>query len=124
MAKISFKGQQERLASLFEEIKEEGLHYKEYVTSRSKDELENIAKVEDDAQNLRILVVKEDEPTSPESQEKKKDEVIWSILVMAPWSEKLEDLKIEEVTPMSKVEVFIVQLCKEMEATIVKIKKI
>ena len=45
---------------------------------------------------------------------------------MAPWSEKLEDLKIEEVTPMSKVEEFIVQLCKEMEATIVnkKFKKI
>ena len=67
MAKMSFKGQQERLPSLFEEIKEESLHYKEDVTSRSKDELENIAKVEDDAQNLRILVVKEDEPTSPES---------------------------------------------------------
>ena len=119
MAKISFKGQQERLPSLFEEIKEEGLHYKEDVTSRSKDEVENIAKVEDDAQNLRILVVKEEEPTSPESQEKKKDEVIRSILEMAPCSEKLEDLKIEEVTPMSKVEEFIVQLCKEMEATIV-----
>ena len=86
MAKMSFEGQHESLPSILEVIreeKEEGLHYKEDVTSRSKDELENITKVEDDAQNLRILVIKEDEPTSPESQEKIKDEIIKTILEMA-----------------------------------------
>ena len=64
--------------------------------------------MEDDAQNLRILVVKEDEPTSPESQEKIKDEVVKTIPEMATLGEKLEELKIEEVTPMSKVDECIV----------------
>ena len=128
MAKMSYEGQHESLTSILEVIreeKEEDLHYKEDVTSRSKDELENMTKVEDDAQNLRILVVKEDEPTSPESQEKIKDEVVKTIPEMAPWGDMHEELKIEEVTPMSKVEECIVPLCKEMEATIVnkKIKK-
>ena len=61
--------------------------------------------------------MKEDEPTSLESQEKIKDEVVKTILEMATWGEKLEELKIEKVTPMSRVEECIVQLCKEMEAT-------
>ena len=122
MAKMSFEGQHESFPSILKVIreeKEEGLHYKEDVTLRSTDELENITKVEDDAQNLRIVVVKEYEPTSPKSQEKIKDEVVNTILKMAKWGEKLEKLKIEKVTPMSKVEECIVQLCKEMEATIV-----
>ena len=69
IAKMSFDGQHESLPSILEVIREEkeGLHYKEDVTSRSKDEHENITKVEDDAQNLRILAMKEDEPTSSES---------------------------------------------------------
>ena len=69
IAKMSFDGQHESLPSILEVIREEkeGLHYKEDLTSRSKDEHENITKVEDDAQNLRILAVKEDEPTSSES---------------------------------------------------------
>ena len=111
MAKMSFEGQHESLPSILEVIIEKikkGLHYKEDVTSRSKDEHENITKVEDDAKNLRILVVKEDEPTSPKSQEKIKYEVVKTILEMATWGEKLEELKIEEVTPLSKVEECIV----------------
>ena len=45
---------------------------------------------------------------------------------IAPWDEMYEDFEIVKVTPMSKVEECIVQLCKEMEATIVnkKIKKL
>ena len=42
---------------------------------------------------------------------------------MAPRGEKLEELKIEEVTPMSNVEEYIIQLNKEIEATIVNKKK-
>ena len=40
--------------------------------------------MEDDAQNSRILVVKEDEPTSLGSHEKIKDEIIKTIPEMAP----------------------------------------
>ena len=42
---------------------------------------------------------------------------------MAPWGDMHEELKIEEVTPMSKVEEYIIQLNKEMEATIVTYKE-
>ena len=66
--------------------------------------------------------MKEDEPTSPESQEKIKDEVVKTIPDMAPWGDMHDELKIEEVTPMSKVEECIVPLCKEMEATTVNKK--
>ena len=113
MAKMSFEGQHERLPSLLKMIREEDLNYKEDVTSRSKDELEKITKVEDDAKNLRVLVVKEVEPTSPKSHKKIKYEVIKTILEMAPWGEKHEVLRIEEVTPMSKVEEGIVRLNEE-----------
>ena len=45
---------------------------------------------------------------------------------LAPWGEMHENFDIAKVSPMSKVEECIVQLCKEIEATIVnkKIKKI
>ena len=81
-----------------------------------------ITKMEDDAQNLEVLVVKKDDPTSPDPHEKIKDEVVKNILKMAPWGEKLEELKIEEVTPISKVEECIIQLNKEIETTIVNKK--
>ena len=66
--------------------------------------------------------MKEDEPTSRESHEKIKVEVIETISKMATWGDMHEELNMEEVTPMSKVEECIVQLCKEMEATIVNKK--
>ena len=104
MAEMSFEGQHERLPSLFEVIREEDLNYKEDVTSRNKDELEKITKVEDDAQNLRVLIINEDEPTSPELYTIIKYDVLKTILEMTPWGEKLEELKIEEVTLTSEVE--------------------
>ena len=69
---------------------------------------------------------KEDEPTSSESHDMTKDEVLKTIPEMTPWGEMHEEFKIERVTPMSKLEECIVQLSKELEATIVnkKIKKI
>ena len=123
MEKMSFEGQCERLPSLFVVIREEDLNYKEDVTSRSKDELEKITKVEDDAQNLRVLVIKEDEPTSPKSHKMIKYDVFKTIPEMAPWGEKHEGLKIEEVTPMSKVEECIIQLNEEIEVSIVILKE-
>ena len=65
----------------------------------------------------------EGEPTSPESHYTTKDEVLKTIPEMAPRGDMHEELKIEEVTPMSKMEECIFQLNKEMEATIVKQKE-
>ena len=70
--------------------------------------------------------MKEDVPTSLESHEKIKDEVVKTIPDMAPWGEMHEELKHEKMTPISKVEECIIKLFKEMEATIVnkKVNKI
>ena len=71
---------------------------------------------------MKALVVMEDESTSPKSHEMTKDKVLKTILEMAPWGD-MHELKIEEVTPMSKVKEYIIQLNKEMEATIVTRKE-
>ena len=52
-----------------------------------------------------------------------KDEVLKTILEMAPWGEMHEEFKIARVTLMSKLEECIVQLSKETETTIVNKKK-
>ena len=65
----------------------------------------------------------EDEPTSLESHDTTKDEVLTIIPKVAPWGDMHEELRIEEVNPMSKAEESIFQLNKEMEATIVKQKE-
>ena len=66
----------------------------------------------------------EDEPTSPESHDTTKDEVLRTIPEMTPWGDIHDkELKIEKVTPMSKVEECIFKLNKEMEATIVNQKE-
>ena len=41
--------------------------------------------MENDAQTLETLVLKEDEPTSPESHENIKDEIVKTISKIAPW---------------------------------------
>ena len=48
--------------------------------------------------------MKEDEPTSSESHEKIKDEVVKTIPKMAPWGEMLEELENEKMTPIPKAE--------------------
>ena len=98
------------------------MEHKEDITLKSGGELEKLQRVEDDAHKLKKLVAREDESTSPEPHEMK-EEVVETIPEMAPWGDMHEELKIEEVSPMSKVEKCIVQLCKEMEATIVNKKK-
>ena len=64
----------------------------------------------------------EDESTFLESHDTTKDEVLRTIPKMAPRGDMHKELKIEEVTPMFKVEECIFKLNKEMEATIVKQK--
>ena len=94
---------------------EENLNYNEEITSRGNEELEKFQTMKNGAQILEILVVKEDEPTSPESGEKIKDEVVKTILEMASWGEMHEELKNEKMTPLPKVEECAIQLFKEME---------
>ena len=66
MATMSFEGQHESLPStLGVNIEEEKMRYNEEITSRDNEELEKFQTVENDAQILETLVVKEDEPTSP-----------------------------------------------------------
>ena len=106
MTKMSFEGQHESLTSILEVIREEeeeDLSYNKDITSRNNEELEKLMTGDDDAQDLKVLVVMEDEPTSPESHDTTKDEVLKTILEMVPWGDMHEVLKIEEVTPMSKV---------------------
>ena len=123
MATMSFEGQRESLPSNLEVIKEEeNLSNNEKITSRGNEELEKFQKVGNDAQTLETLVVKEDEPTSPESHEKIKDEVVKTIPEMAPWGGMHKELKIEEVTLTLKVEECTIKFLKEMEATIVNQK--
>ena len=102
---------------------EENLSYNEEITSRGNEELEKLQRVENDSQILKYLVTKEEDyPTSPESHEKIKDEVVNTAPKMAPWGEMHEELKIEEVTPIPKVKERTIKLFTEMEATIVNKK--
>ena len=80
MAKILLEEQQRSLSTLEEPIRE-----KEY-----------------DAKELKDLVVKEDKPTSLESHEKIKDEIVKTIPEMAPWGEMHEEFRNEKMIPIPK----------------------
>ena len=107
---------------------EENWSYNEEITSRGNEELEKLQKVDDDdAETLKDLVEKEEkEPTFPESHEKTNYEVRKTMSEMTLWGEMHERLKIEKMTPTSKVDEYIIQLNNEMKGTFVKkkIKKI
>ena len=60
------------------------MKYYENNTSRNHEELEKLTREDDDAQDLKVLVVMEDEPTSLESHDTTKDEVLRTIPEMAP----------------------------------------
>ena len=125
MAKMSFEGQHESLTSILEVImeeEEENLSYNKDITSRNN-ELKKLTRGDGDAQDLKALVVMEDEPISPESHETTKDEVPETIMEMAPWGDMHEELKNEKMTPIFKVDKCIFRLHKEMEATIMKQKE-
>ena len=101
MVEMHFKRQQESLPSTLEVNKEEeNLSYNEEISSRANEELEKLQRVENDAQTLKDLVVKEYEPTSLESHEKIKDDIVKTTSEMAPWGEILEELKNEKITPI------------------------
>ena len=67
---MSFEGQREILPSILEVIREEeDLSYNKDITSRSKEELEKLTRGDDNVQDLKALVVMEDEPASSESHD-------------------------------------------------------
>ena len=77
MATMSFEGLHESSPSTIGvNIEEENLRYNEEITSKDNEELEKFQMVENDAQIFETLVMKEDEPTSPESHEKTNYEVV------------------------------------------------
>ena len=85
MAKMSFEGQHKSLPSILEVNKEdEHLSCNKDITSRRKEELEKLTRGDDDVQDLKAIVVMEDEPTSPESHDTTKDEVLKTISEMVP----------------------------------------
>ena len=61
MAKMSFKGQHENLIFILEVIREEKeeLSYNEDIISRNNEELEKLTRGDDNAQDLKALVVME-----------------------------------------------------------------
>ena len=88
---------------------EENSSYNEEITSRGNEELEKFQRVENDAQTSKDLVAKEEEDsTSPESHEKIQDEVVKTIPEMTLWGEMHEELKNEKMTPISKVDEYII----------------
>ena len=100
MATMSFEKQHESSPSTIRvNIEEENLSYNEEITSRDNEELEKFQTMENDAQILDTLVVKEDESTSSESHEKTNDEVGKTMSEMTLWGEMNEELK-NEKTPL------------------------
>ena len=125
MATMSFEGQHESLPSTLRvNIEEENLSYNEEIISRDNEELEKFQIVDNEAQILETLVVKEDESTSLESHEKKNDEVGKTMPEMTIWGEMNEELKNENMTPTFEVDEYIIQLNNEMKGTFVNKKKI
>ena len=82
--------------------------------------------MENDAQILESLVVKEDEPTSLESHEKTNYEVVKTIPEMTLWVPMHEEVKNENKTPTSEVDEYTIHLNNELRGIIVnkKMKKI
>ena len=123
MATMSFEGQHESSPStLVVNIEEENFRYNEEITSKDNEELEKFQTVENDAQILETLVVKEDEPTSPESHEKTNYDVVKTIPEMTLWVLMHEEVKNENKTPTSEVDEYIIHLNNELRGIIVKKK--
>ena len=124
MATMSFEGQHESsLSTLGVNIEEKNLRYNEEITSRDNEELEKFQTVENDAQILETLVVKEDGQTSPESHEKTNDEVVKTIPEMTLWVPMYEEVKNENKTPTFDVDEYIIHLNNKLRGIIVKKKK-
>ena len=97
MATMSFEGQHDSSPSTLRvNIEENNLSYNEEITSRDNEELEKFQVVENDAQIFETLVVKGDEPTSPESHEKTNDKVVKTIPEMTLWVPMHEKVKNEK----------------------------
>ena len=97
---MSFGGQHESSSTTLRvNIEEENVSYNEEITSRDNEELEKFQIVENDAHIFETLVVKEDEPTSPESHEKTNAKVVKTIPEMTFWVPMHEEVKNEKNKP-------------------------
>ena len=67
-----------------ENLEKEDVEHKEDITLNSGEELKKLQRVEDDAHELKELVVREYEPTSPKSYDMTKDEFLKTISEIAP----------------------------------------
>ena len=103
-------------------LEKEEMEYYEDITLRNGGELENLTRIDVDANELKELVAKEDESTSLKLNEKR-EEVVETFPEMTLWGQVYKELKNEKMTPLSKVDVYIVQLDKELEDNIVKKKR-
>ena len=103
-------------------LEKEDVDNKEAITLMSSGELEELIREQVDANELKELVAKENEPTSSEPNEKR-EEVLKTFLDMTLWGEVYKELKNKKMTPMFEVDEYIVQLNEELEATIVNQKE-
>ena len=78
--------------------------------------------MENDAQILETLVVKEEESTSPKPHEKTNDEVVKTISEMTFWVPMHEEVKNKKETLTSEVDEYIIHLKNELRGIIVKKK--
>ena len=78
--------------------------------------------MENEAQILETLVVKEDEPTSLESHGKTNDEVVKTIPKMTLWVPTHEEVKNENKTLTFEVDEYIIHFNNELRGIIVKKK--
>ena len=68
-------------------IEEENSSYNEEITSSGNEELEEFQIVENDANILETLAMKEDKPPSPESHEMAREEFVETFSEMNLWGE-------------------------------------
>ena len=100
--------QQRSLHNILEvKPEKEDVDNKEAITLMSGGELEELMREEVDANELKELVAKEDESTSPEPNENRK-EVVKTFPEMTLWGEVYKKLKNKKKTPMSEVDEYIV----------------
>ena len=83
---------------------EEEIEYYEDITLKSSGNLEKLQRIEDDAHELKDLVVKENESTSPKPHEIIRHEIVKTIPEMTLWGDKHEELKkkYDKMTPFPR----------------------
>ena len=115
---MSFEEQHESFPSILKVIREEeDLSHNDEITSRNN-ELEKFQRVENDLQELKTLVAKEDESTSRESHETINEEVE-TIMEMTSWAFVQEEFSSKDIPYILEVDEPIVSFHEIKEPSIV-----